>query len=704
MLPSIDDKMSMALLRDQLPKPDASNKYKIWMADFAQKSNTFQTFPYSIGVVAAYAKLVLDDYVDFDLYKYADRFSEDWLAAEQKPVLLGMTNTIWNQRLSYKIIERVKRLAPQTIVVMGGPNYSDEEHVQIEFFRIHPLVDFHVHGEGEKPFAYLLSKLVEMNFDANALKEQGIKIPGVHYLHNDELVAGDQPPRLKDLDDIPSPYLTGMLDKFFADNLSPVMQFARGCPFQCTFCHEGLDYFNKMSRYGRQRFKDELRYIAERVIDKEVTLHFADSNFGMFKQDFDACTDIREIQDAYDWPKRIDTSLGKNKIDQILSSISQLRYGTVWYSAALQSTREDVLESVRRKNISTDVLLEAAKISSSYTRGSNSEIILNLPGDSLQAHMDTIRTVVEANISRVRMYSLLILPGSEMDSTPNREKYALKTRFRVLPRNYGVYRFGDEEFSSVEVGEMIVASNTMSFEEFIGSKLFDLSVELFYNDGYFSEVRGLLNTLGISMFDFLAKCHEMVMRGDTGLQDLYDGLRLSMEKEMWESKEVLLSHMDAVENLQAYEKIEFENSLASLRAVGMMRHSGDIHDVARSALIEILQNHHVGEESIYQYVDELLRFSRYRKHKFLETDHVFEDEFWFDFSTLHKNNYDNPVQYRLPQTRKFRFWHDQKISREIARLYQGKRSPELNMRNVLFYSIAANPADYYYRSFETIAA
>jgi radical SAM superfamily enzyme YgiQ (UPF0313 family) len=701
---NLDDKMAVALFKSNLPKPANKQKYKIWLADFAQKSNTFQTFPYSIGVVAAYAKSVLDDYVEFELYKYADRFSAQWLAEEHKPVLLGVTNTIWNQRLSYKIIERVKCLAPETIIVMGGPNYSDEEQVQIEFFQKHSLVDFHVHGEGEKPFTHLLAKLVEFNFDAKALKEQEIKIPGIHYYVNNTLVAGEQPPRFKDLDEIPSPYLSGLLDKFFADNLSPVMQLARGCPFQCTFCHEGLDYFNKMSRYSRQRFADELRYIAERVIDKEVTLHFADSNFGMFKQDFDTCADIREIQDTYDWPKRIDTSLGKNKIDQILSAISQLRYGTVWYSAALQSTREDVLESVRRKNISTNVLLEAAKVSSSYTRGSNSEIILNLPGDSFEAHMDTVRTVVEANISRVRMYSLLILPGSEMDSKPNREKFELKTRFRVLPRNYGVYRFGNEEFSSVEVGEMIVASNTMSFEDFINSKLFDLSVELFYNDGYFSEVRGLLNSLGISMFDFLAKCHEVVMRCDTGLQDLYDGLRLSMEKEMWESKEELLAHMDVVENLKAYEKVEFENSLASLRAVGMMRHSGDIHDVAKTALVEILQSRHVGEDSIYQYVDELLKFSRYRKHKFLETDHIFEDEFWFDFATLHKNNYDNPIECLLPTSRKFRFWHDQKISQEIARLYQGKNSPELNMRNVLFYSIAANPADYYYRSFDTIAA
>ena len=52
--------------------------------------------------------------------------------------------------------------------------------------------------------------------------------------------------RIKDLDEIPSPYLNGMMDKFFDGKLTPFLETNRGCPFTCSFCHTGSDYFHKL--------------------------------------------------------------------------------------------------------------------------------------------------------------------------------------------------------------------------------------------------------------------------------------------------------------------------------------------------------------------------------------------------------------------------------------------------------------------------
>ena len=54
-----------------------------------------------------------------------------------------------------------------------------------------------------------------------------------------KLITGKYLERIKDLDEIPSPYLNGMMDKFFDGKLTPFLETNRGCPFTCSFCHTG---------------------------------------------------------------------------------------------------------------------------------------------------------------------------------------------------------------------------------------------------------------------------------------------------------------------------------------------------------------------------------------------------------------------------------------------------------------------------------
>ena len=101
----------------------------------------------------------------------------------------------------------------------------------------------------------------------------------------------------KELDFIPSPYLEGLMDKFFLDRrFSPMIQTNRGCPFTCAFCADGHKSQSKVKLFSVERVAQELLYISERVDSTlQRTLFISDLNFGMLARDVDIADIIADI-------------------------------------------------------------------------------------------------------------------------------------------------------------------------------------------------------------------------------------------------------------------------------------------------------------------------------------------------------------------------------------------------------------------------
>ena len=92
---------------------------------------------------------------------------------------------------------------------------------------------------------------------------------------------------------------------------------------------------------------------------------------------------------------------------------------------------------------------------------SYSEIILALPGDSLEAEKKSMAGLIQAGISNITQHQLAIIYGTELASYASREKFKMKSMFRPIQRCVGTYSFAGKSFSSVEIEEICVQTEKL---------------------------------------------------------------------------------------------------------------------------------------------------------------------------------------------------------------------------------------------------
>ncbi len=129
------------------------------------------------------------------------------------PRIVGLGVYIWNTAKTYEVISVLRRVKPEIIIVIGGPEVSYE----IEGQPITALVDFVVSGEGEIVFRELCRSLLS-----------GVR-PDGKIIHA----------KLPDLDQVALPY-----ELYSEDDLANrvvYVEVSRGCPFTCEFCLSSLD-------------------------------------------------------------------------------------------------------------------------------------------------------------------------------------------------------------------------------------------------------------------------------------------------------------------------------------------------------------------------------------------------------------------------------------------------------------------------------
>lgn len=598
----------------------------VWLCDltYTQQVISSEVMPAAVGEIATYCESHLSPSPAIRLFKYPEKLIAALRTAQ--PQIIGFSNYVWNSQLSYRFAEAIKTKFPRTVVVMGGPNFPLSQEHQELFLRSRPAIDFFVEKEGELAFCNLVRRLMEREFDIDFVKKE--KPGNIRAIAADgTFCAGSILKRISDLSEIPSPYLSGKLDEFFDGKLMPIIQTTRGCPFTCTYCIEGNNYYSRKFRKSSETLHDEIDYIGQKM--KRVRdaggrndLHIADSNFGMYKEDVETSRFIANSQDRYGWPDYIICSTGKNQHERVMD-VSKIVRGRIRVSGSVQSTDSNVLENVRRKNVDLDQIFRLAEDANKIGAESHSEVILGLPGDSVERHFKSIADLIDVGFTNIRMYQLILLMGTPMFAQAHEQKseFGFGTHFRVIPFDYGDYEFDENtRIITAEIEEIVTSLKDLSYDEYFRCRGFDLIVETFYNQGVFQALLKLLKDLDVSRFAWIRKVWESVER--SSISSTIEAFIAEAKGELWESYDDLRRFTSKSENIAKFLSGELGGKLIfKYKSILTNEYLTELADIARDTVIKVIDKDGKLNDQIVALVEDILTYEVLRKVNLFKGDY-----------------------------------------------------------------------------------
>lgn len=514
----------------------------LYLADLGHNLLTKSSDVYPLGVanLATYARARWRESGAGDGLEIAIfREPQDLKAAldRQAPDVLGLSNYAWNEELSLHFAAYAKARSRRTLVAMGGPNYPLVDAVRDAFLRGLPNVDVYVDGptyEGERAFVNLLRRFEEAGRRVEGLYEQ--RTPGLDWIdpRSKEFVRGGDVERIRDLDEIPSPYLAGLMDPYLTTGYFPMMQISRGCPFTCAFCNSGVRSNSRVFAHSIENVKADLKFLAERV-KPETTLCFADDNFGMFERDEEIADYIGWLQDTHGWPRYIRTTTGKNKGERIIKVMRKVK-GALPMTAAVQSMNPVVLKNIKRDNIKLETYREIQRELESQGMQSYGELILCLPGETKESFFKAVQDLLDAGAKRISAHQLMLLHGAELANPDERARFGFDTRFRVVARNIGDYT-GQPV---IEVEEMVVSTPDFTFADYLETRVFHLLLTIFHYEGNYDEPFQWARARGVKPFDLVRRMYAMLDRAPAAFRRVLDDFVAESQAEIFPTREACL--------------------------------------------------------------------------------------------------------------------------------------------------------------------
>jgi len=236
--------------------------------------------PYGIIQLAAYLersnKNIQIEILDCNAEKVDWKIMEARISASKPDVVACASLATCNTYPVVRTLEIAKQVNPNTLTVTGGQHFTATAQDSLQLYQV---IDVIIRNEGEETLVELVNAV------QNGLGFQGIQ--GISYRHGKEIIHNPTRPLIENLEDLPFPgyhLVKDLMPKYhfsiMAGKDAPyaLIEGARGCDHQCTFCTQWRHWQACWRLKPAKRLADEMAYCSQEFGSKMIWL--TDDNFG----------------------------------------------------------------------------------------------------------------------------------------------------------------------------------------------------------------------------------------------------------------------------------------------------------------------------------------------------------------------------------------------------------------------------------------
>ncbi len=300
----------------------------------------------------------------------------------RQPKIIGLGVYIWNARETLELVQLLKTVSPDTLVVLGGPEVSYE-------FEDQALVshaDYVITGQADMAFRELCSDLLSGTKPINKI---------IH-------------PLPFELSEIALPY--ACYNDEDISNRVIYVEASRGCPFKCEFCLSSLD--KTVYPIDIELFLNEMEILYQRGVRH---FKFVDRTFNLKAE-----TSIRIMRFFLD---KMDTDNSQQLFlhfelipdhlpEKLKSTIAEFPAGSLQFEIGIQSLNPEVQQTISRKQNTEKVKQNLHWIRQHSQAHIHADLIIGLPGETIDSFARGLNQLYAMNPHEIQVGILKRLRGT----------------------------------------------------------------------------------------------------------------------------------------------------------------------------------------------------------------------------------------------------------------------------------------------------